>query len=942
MHYKKLVLLATKPLHMAYRALLLLATLCLLAFNAFTQSIIIKGNVKALTPSEQVEGLQVLLEKNQATGTTDANGGFEMEVPNAGSETLIISRDGRELGRHSFQIQAPITDLGSIELSNPVNDIVANDAIPTVTLTDNDFDENEDDFQFSSLLTASRDVFLSTASFTFGTRRFRIRGLNADDYEYYINGMPINELEAGRVAFNSWSGLNDVTRRGDAHLGLTPAYYSFGGLGGSVHINMRASQQRAQKRISFSRASISYKNRIMATYSTGWLKNDWAFSVSGSHRWADEGYIEGAFYDAWAYYASAQKKINDKHLLNLSVFGTPTERGRASASVQEMYDLADDNYYNPNWGYQNGKKRNARIGRFHQPMAILTHDWDIDEGSSLVTAVGFQQGINSSSALDWYNATDPRPDYYRKLPSYIASRSSAEVAGQVANLLRSNKELRQLNWHRFYDVNRDSPFTVKDANGVQGNTVSGNLSRYIVEDRHYDSQKINFYSNLQKTLSDQFTLNGGLSYQYFKGENYKELEDLLGGDFYVDYDEFAERDFPDDDGSRQNDLNHPNRVLAEGDQFGYSYDSDIHKAGAWLQGQWGIGRWEPFLAANVSNTRFWRTGNFRNGKFPDSSFGEGEKQSFTNYGVKGGLTYTIDGRNYVYANATYRTRAPYFRHAYVSPRTRHQVVPDLKEVTQWGGEAGYQLRSPDVKARLTGYYLNIDNVTETSSFYHDEERTFVNYIISNIDARTTGIELGIEAKLAAGLLIHGVAAVGQRVFTSRPSATISQDNDASLLVEAQTIYVKNFHVARGPHQAYNVGLEYRPRGYWSFWLDVSYFNKNWLSLNPVRRTEAAISLDETGTDKIEQGSELWKDILWQTETDGAMMLDLSARKSFKWGDYYLAFNLGLNNLLNHQDFITGGFEQYRFDFEDKDVSRFQPRLYYGYGFTYYFNVSLSF
>ena len=40
--------------------------------------------------------------------------------------------------------------------------------------------------------------------------------------------------------------------------------------------------------------------------------------------------------------------------------------------------MADDRYYNPYWGYQNGHKRNSRVVNDFAPSAILTWDWDIN------------------------------------------------------------------------------------------------------------------------------------------------------------------------------------------------------------------------------------------------------------------------------------------------------------------------------------------------------------------------------------------------------------------------------------------------------------------------------------------------------------------------------------------------------------------------------------
>ena len=100
-------------------------------------------------------------------------------------------------------------------------------------------------------------------------------------------------------------------------------------------------------------------------------------------------------------------------------------------------------------------------------------------------------GRYGSSALDWYNARDPRPDYYRKLPSYIDN----EQAAAVETLLRNNESARQLNWHRFYDVNRSNRQTITDVDGIAGNDVTGLRAQYVLEERRYDSKTGSF--NLQ-------------------------------------------------------------------------------------------------------------------------------------------------------------------------------------------------------------------------------------------------------------------------------------------------------------------------------------------------------------------------------------------------------------------------------------------------------------
>jgi len=58
-------------------------------------------------------------------------------------------------------------------------------------------------------------------------------------------------------------------------------------------------------------------------------------------------------------YFFRRKKLNDKHSISLIAFGAPTRRAGQSAVTKETHDLAGGSvYYNPYWGYQNGKIRN--------------------------------------------------------------------------------------------------------------------------------------------------------------------------------------------------------------------------------------------------------------------------------------------------------------------------------------------------------------------------------------------------------------------------------------------------------------------------------------------------------------------------------------------------------------------------------------------------------
>ena len=87
----------------------------------------------------------------------------------------------------------------------------------------------------------------------------------------------------------------------------------------------------------------------------------------------------------------------------------------------KVYDLTENNYFNAVWGYQNGKVRNSREYRIINLSPIITHDWAINSKTSLSTTFGTMQGTFASTNLDWFEAPDPRANYYRKLPSYAVN-----------------------------------------------------------------------------------------------------------------------------------------------------------------------------------------------------------------------------------------------------------------------------------------------------------------------------------------------------------------------------------------------------------------------------------------------------------------------------------------------------------------------------------------
>lgn len=807
-----------------------------------------------------------------------------------------------------------------------------NQGIPLINLPNASDDENEQQ-NISSLLSASRDVFSSIAGFSFSSAGFEPRGYPSEFQTVYINNMPVNDPESGNSFFGTWGGLNDVMRTDQFITGLNPNAYGFGNIGGSVIINATAATQRKQKKVSYSLTNRSYQHRVMGTYSTGLMSNGWAFSVSGSHRWANEGYVPGTFYDAWGYYLGAEKHFKDGSQLALTVIGAPTRRGKAAPSVQEMNDLAGTNFYNPNWGYQNGEKRNAKVNNTHLPTAYLNYMVNLKPNLKWNNALSFQTGREGNSSLDWFDAPDPRPDYYRRLPSYS---SSPDAAQQITDLLKSSEAERQVNWQELYNVNAASNGTVTNANGINGNNVTGKISKYLVNEKRTDNTVLNLNTYLTAQLKENISLTGGIFASNFKSENFQTVLDLLGGDFIVDYDKYAVRDFPNDTTVFQNDLNNPNRIVKEGEKYGYDFNNYIRSIQPWAQLKMQLNKVDLFVAGQYGYTSMWREGLVKNGRFPDDSYGEATKQNFNTYNAKAGLTYKINNRNYAYFNTAYISQAPLIKDIYLSPRTRDDVAPNLKTEKILSGEIGYIFQAPNFKTRITAYYTQFRDMIKTTSYYHDDLRTFVNFTLNGIGSTHTGIEIGSEYKISSSFTLQAAVNLGDYYYDTRPLADISQDNVNKLIAQNKVIYQKDFFVPNTPQTAIGLNLKYNGPKRWYATLNVSYFDKMYIDFNPDRRTNATVA-------GLDDASDLYRSIIQQERLKAAYTTNLFVGKSWNLDrKHYLSCNLSVNNILNNTSFKTGGFEQLRFDYTDNNVNKFPPKYFYLYGLSYGLNISLSF
>ncbi|MDO5615827.1 MAG: peptidase, partial [Cruoricaptor ignavus] len=640
-----------------------------------------------------------------------------------------------------------------------------------------------------------------------------------------------------------WGGLNEITRYPEIATNHNPSEYAFGGAGGVVYKNMKASEYRKGSQLTYSLTNRNYNHRLSYRFSSGMNKKGWAFTGMIARRWAEEGWQEGTFYDAYGGYLGIEKKVNDKHTLALNVIASPYRRSTASPATQEVYDYRGIKY-NAYWGWQNGEKRSERVRKGFQPLIQLSDYWKISDKSELWTTVSYQFGKDKGSRLDWQNVQNPSPLYYRNLPSYYAGLANPSVdqlvdgAAWTDRWINNDQEYTQINWDKLYRANAAQ--NIENHYGQTGRRALYYLVNDVVDDKIWNVGT-HFIHNFTDNV--KFLLN--VHYQNYYSDQYREVKDLLGADFALNRDPFAARNQPLLSGLFNEGEDKVGKVV--GDKIGYDYTFRRQDVKINPSLKVNLNKFDVFVSALASYTTNNREGKFLNYLYKDS-YGKSKNHEFFNFGLKGQIVYKIDGRNFLIYNGAYFSQAPFLEDLFINARLNNVTAPNIKNTVVNANDISYVVSSPFVKVRATAYLVNTYNDTNVQRFFADgirltntvEEGTtsevesaFVTQVMSNVERKNIGAELGLEVKVTPTLSLNGLASYGKYSYENKPNVYFLSDaigtfSNGQTYINYGQSYIKGFRQGGTPQEAYSVGLRYNSPKYWWVGANWNYLGNNFL------------------------------------------------------------------------------------------------------------------
>lgn len=736
--------------------------------------------------NQPLPGASVIIKGSKIGATTDFDGNFSFDSK-IESGTLVFSFVGYEPKSVSFTGN---TKFGTISL-NPSAETLEEIVITqtsfavdrktpvAVSTIKADVIENKLGSQeFPEILKSTPGVYATKSGGGFGDGRLNLRGFNSENVAVMINGVPVNDMENGRVYWSNWAGLSDVTSAMQVQRGLGASKLAVPSIGGTVNILSKTTDVERGGNIYLGGGNDGYQ-KYGVTLSTGLLEDGWAASVSGSTTFG-EGYVDGTEFKGYNYFFNLSKQINANHKIALTTFGAPQRHGqRQNRSTIDRYRTAESGTrFNPDWGILNGEVTHVEDNFYHKNQTSLNWYWTINEKSDLSTALYGSWGRGGGGG------------------------TAGETSLFNANRLGGSDQPMNLNY--IQDLNM--------ASGADGAVA------YLRASRN-DHTWFGLLSTYKTDLGDALSLVAGVDLRTYTGKHFSEVTNLLGADYAYD----------------DNDINNPNRALKVGDKRDYYNDGNVGWQGLFTQLEWDKDDLAFFVSAAISNTSYQRVDYFI---YLDSDpLQETDKYNFFGYSFKGGANYNINLEHNVFANIGYFEKAAGFDSVFLNFDNEH-INADAENQKIFSVEAGYGFRSAKFSANANLYYTKWNDRTFTDNFTVDNVDYFVNLI--GVNARHQGVEIDANYRPFDFLTITGMLSIGDWEWTDNVEDAQVYDESNNPVGDPINLQIAGLKVADAAQTTAAIGVDYQFMPKTHFTVDYNYFGNLYADFDPNNRSVDAI------------------------------------------------------------------------------------------------------
>lgn len=839
----------------------------------------VTGIVKSELQNQGLYGASVTYSPGEGV-ITEVDGHYSLTLP-AGTYDLVFSYIGYITEHKSITIKNNENQRLDVSLTGVALDeiaIVADVArdreapIAFSSISPKQIRQELGSQSIPMLLNSTPGIYATQQGGGDGDARVNIRGFDQQNIAVMIDGIPVNDMQNRLVYWSNWFGLDMVTASIQVQRGLSASKLALPSIGGTINILTMGIDFEESTKIKQEFGSGNY-TRTSVMHNTGMLKGDWGLTVAASYK-AGDGLVDGTFTEGYFYYLKVEKIMGD-HRLSLTGFGAPQKHGQRSYKQEigqfsrefaREHGVADSilrnipeygRYYNPHWGvYEDYSLKgvsinpppppfppsadeyiitkrgdlhvvNERLNYYHKPQFVLRHFWEINNDMNLSTAAYVSIGHGGGTALN--------------------SRSGVgyDVQGRydLQGVYDQNIKAPDKQYTDFLAIDTAYSFTEIKANNFIRTSRNDHFWTGLLSQYNYN-------------LNDRFVFTGGIDLRYYKGTQFREVYDFIGGEYIID---------------NSNPNIAPNQVLREGDRFYRDEDGLVSWAGGFFETEYESEKFNAVLNLTLSTSGFKAIDRYHKkmltigdttlfiGYNDEVTYGDqtydrnasGLETYHTDwkwlpgYSAKLGFNYNINERMNIFSNFGYLSIAPVFDN--VIDRENVFFDETVNEIVR-AVELGYRYTSHKFTTNLNLYYTNWGNrpisrnvlVNYPAGAVNGDigEDTFV--FIRSIDALHMGIEIDAAYIISEKFKIEGILSVGDWTWQSKEEVSYTQA--AIVLVDENgdplkfVIDPEGVKVGNAAQIQAGGSLTYSPTSSSYVRLRTTFFGKNYSNFNPETST----------------------------------------------------------------------------------------------------------
>lgn len=711
-----------------------LSILLILPATLFAQTGTIAGQVTIEKTGDPLANAAVYLGDAQTGTYTRKNGSFIIKDVPVGMQTVNVSFMG--YGRQSKEVKVKEGETAVVKFVLAVEtisiegiNVVSDRAKIETPIAFTDVEKEEITSSLGSrdiplVLTNTPSVYSTGQGGGAGDARLNIRGFNQKNVAVMINGVPINDMENGWVYWSNWDGLGDATSSIQVQRGLSAINLAVPSIGGTM--NMITDPTQMNKGVLFKQEIGSggfKKNTLVAN--SGLVNDKYAFSFNFTRKTGD-GVIDATWTDAWSYYLATSYNINEKNRLELYAAGAPQRHGQMRY-MQNMaafsHEYAEDNsgvpdsdladyfsdfpesedgiYYNENWNIVSDYKgKQWWDGKIHNRYSLNF----LNESENYY----HKPLIN----LNWFTKLNEKLDIYS-----IVYFSGGKGGGTGT--------FGSLNW------DYSGPSRIIDWNStIAENDTLSTGSSGILRNSVNSQWGIGLISKAYYQISETFKSSFGIDWRTAEIDHFREVRDLLGGDYYY----FDGNDF-DTAEDYQKGL---------GGKIDYNNTNKVGWFGGYAQGEYSKEKLTVTFMGGLSAVKYQYTDHFVADDDGDELYTETDP--VYGYQGKGGASYRLTENVGIYGNAGYVNKCPIFDE--VINDWTGELVEDPKNEKFTSIETGFNFVGMDGLLNVKGgfYFTNWDDQSKSFGKYVPDLDEDIKIFVSGIDSRHMGVEFEVHSQ----------------------------------------------------------------------------------------------------------------------------------------------------------------------------------------------------